>query len=109
VTIALGRDPRAVNEEHAKACFSEHYDNVRRVVPKEKLLEYRVGEGWQRLCEFLGSEIPEVQFPRTNDTKMQLELIQMWSWRVYRRSALRALLLLGIFISIGLAIYTANY
>lgn len=56
-------------EETGKKKFVEHYDQVRQLVPKENLLEYRVGEGWDRLCEFLDQPIPNERFPKTNDTK----------------------------------------
>jgi hypothetical protein len=31
---------------------------------KEELLEYRAGEGWERLCEFLGKDIPDQPYPK---------------------------------------------
>lgn len=38
-------------------------------MPKENLLEYKMGEGWKPLCEFLEVPVPEgKKFPRTNDT-----------------------------------------
>jgi sulfotransferase family protein len=30
-------------------------------------LEYRVGQGWKPLCEFLGKDVPEEDFPRADD------------------------------------------
>jgi hypothetical protein len=36
-------------EEVGKQKFQEQYETVRRLVPKERLLEYKVGEGWERL------------------------------------------------------------
>lgn len=49
--------------------FEAHYAAVRALVPPEQLLEYRLGDGWGPLCEFLG--VPEpgpgVPFPRVND------------------------------------------
>ncbi|OAP62185.1 hypothetical protein AYL99_04388 [Fonsecaea erecta] len=45
--------------------YYRHNEYCRRVVPKERLLEYRAGEGWERLCEFLGKEVPSGQeYPR---------------------------------------------
>ena len=39
------------------------------MVPKENLLEYKMGEGWKPLCDFLEVPLPEgKKFPRTNDT-----------------------------------------
>jgi hypothetical protein len=47
--------------------YEEHNSSVRRLVPREKLLEYSVSEGWEPLCAFLGKKIPDVPFPRMND------------------------------------------
>ena len=35
-------------------------------MPAEQLLVYRVGEGWERLCNFLQVEVPDVPFPHEN-------------------------------------------
>lgn len=53
--------------KHGKEAFEEHYRHVREIVPKERLLEYRVQEGWEPLCRFLGTEVPEEEFPRGNE------------------------------------------
>ena len=34
--------------------------------PKEQLLISNLSEGWQPLCAFLGTPIPDVPFPRAN-------------------------------------------
>jgi hypothetical protein len=39
---------------------------IRGLVPKERLLEWYVGDGWQPLCEFLDKPVPEVEFPHVN-------------------------------------------
>jgi len=49
--------------------WEAHYETVRRMVPRERLLEFRPGEEmcWERLCRFLGKEVPKgVEFPRVN-------------------------------------------
>ena len=47
-------------------------------MPKGRLLELRVEDGWDPLCEFLGVERPEGAFPRVNENsgfvKMQEEM-----------------------------------
>jgi hypothetical protein len=48
------------------AAFERHNAAVRSAVPSERLLVYEVGEGWPRLCEFLGVPMPEAPFPRVN-------------------------------------------
>lgn len=49
-----------------KKKYREHNERVQAVIPKEKLLIFNVKQGWKPLCEFLGCEIPEQEFPRQN-------------------------------------------
>ena len=67
---------RAGTEEMKR--FDEHYEQVRTLLREDaeargrkveaKLLDYQVGEGWERLCEFLGKDVPQQEFPRVNDS-----------------------------------------
>jgi hypothetical protein len=53
-----------------KAVFKRHYQEVRELVPKERLLEYRITDGWEPLCKFLGQKVPDSQpFPNVNDNR----------------------------------------
>ena len=54
--------------EKARSTYREHYELVRRVTPKNRLLEYKLGSGWKPLCQFLGKPIPDVPFPKVNET-----------------------------------------
>jgi len=36
------------------------------LVPADQLLVFQVGEGWERLCKFLGKPVPAEEFPREN-------------------------------------------
>jgi hypothetical protein len=56
------------DRDHAIRVFTEHNDEVRRTVEPQRLLEYEVGQGWQPLCDFLGTPMPSQPFPRLNDT-----------------------------------------
>lgn len=48
--------------------FVEHYELVRRCSPPERTLDhYQVSDGWGPLCEFLGHDVPQENFPRMND------------------------------------------
>jgi hypothetical protein len=61
---------RFSDREAAIAAYLAHIADVRRTVPRERLLEYDVRQGWGPLCAFL--ELPEpvgVPFPRINDRK----------------------------------------
>jgi hypothetical protein len=50
-----------------KKFYLEHNEKIRRVVSKEKLLEFNVKQGWGPLCEFVGVAKPEWEFPRVNE------------------------------------------
>ena len=58
--------------EEGKDSSIEFYNNwvedVKKTVPKERLLIFNVKEGWEPLCTFLDVPIPDQPFPRTNDT-----------------------------------------
>lgn len=48
--------------------FRRHETEVIAAIPPERLLIYRAGEGWDRLCEFLGAPVPEEPYPAENST-----------------------------------------
>ncbi|CAF9918780.1 MAG: hypothetical protein ALECFALPRED_000825 [Alectoria fallacina] len=55
--------------QNARGVYQEHYRRIREVAPKERLLEYRLSEGWGPLCSFLEKEVPKgLPFPRINET-----------------------------------------
>ncbi|MGH6826214.1 sulfotransferase family protein [Methyloceanibacter sp.] len=55
-------------KDRAIAVFNAHNDEVRRVVPAERLLVYESGEGWAPLCAFLGVPVPATPYPKVNTT-----------------------------------------
>lgn len=58
----------------------EHYRNhiayLKRVVPQDQLFFFDVKDGWEPLCKILGKEVPDISFPRVNDSKATEELAQ---------------------------------
>ncbi|KAJ7686707.1 hypothetical protein B0H17DRAFT_1204130 [Mycena rosella] len=82
--VLFGTD--SITEDVAKARFIAHYDEVRRLTPKERLLEFQVKEGWAPLAAFLGKEVPAMVFPKVNATKQFQETISTrrravsWAW-----------------------------
>lgn len=52
---------------YGKTAFEEHGECLRSRVPPERLLEYRVQQGWGPLREFLGDPVPAEKFPQSND------------------------------------------
>ena len=50
----------------AKKKYREHNERVQAVIPKEKLLIYNLKQGWKPLCEFLGCDVPDQEYPWMN-------------------------------------------
>ncbi|WP_181786129.1 sulfotransferase family protein [Streptomyces phytophilus] len=60
-------DGRFTDKEHALKVVAEHDAAVREGVDAGRLLVFRVSEGWEPLCEFLGVPVPDEAFPRSNE------------------------------------------
>jgi len=41
-------------------------DQVRATAPQDRLLEWRLGDGWGPICSALGLTVPDHPFPRMN-------------------------------------------
>ena len=94
-------------QARSKPTYREHYAKVRRLVSKDKLLDYKLGSGWEPLCKFLGKEIPQTPFPHLNESKE----FEIWMGKIQRRELKKGLrymwrivvlpmLIIGIFYSI---------
>lgn len=66
---------QAEMREKARRAYRDHYALVRRVTPKSRLLEYQLTDGWRPLCDFLDKPVPDVPFPRVNDSEALQELL----------------------------------
>ena len=51
------------------AHFRRHDEEVRRTIPKDRLLVFEASQGWEPLCAFLGVPVPETPFPQVNSTE----------------------------------------
>ncbi|KAF2127620.1 hypothetical protein P153DRAFT_343834 [Dothidotthia symphoricarpi CBS 119687] len=83
----------------ARAAYEKHYNTVRSLVASSQLLEIDSDDsesgwesGWEPLCEFLGKEVPDEEFPRFNeDGAMRGSLDKAW-WRMVQYVVLMVLL-----------------
>lgn len=60
--------------------FHDHYEHVRRVVPKEKLFEFDPKGGYEPLCKFLDKPVPKGgTYPHTNTPENLIEVhAKLW-------------------------------
>ncbi|KAH8548260.1 hypothetical protein BGW37DRAFT_560105 [Umbelopsis sp. PMI_123] len=55
------------DKEEAIRLFKDHEEEVNRTVPADKLLIFETGvDGWEKLCRFLGKEVPDKPWPHVN-------------------------------------------
>lgn len=60
--------PRFLDEGVAVDAMARRADEVRTAVPRDRLVEWTAGDGWQPLCAALGVPVPEAPYPHVNTT-----------------------------------------
>jgi hypothetical protein len=84
-------------EANGRAVYEKHNAMVRDLVPEERFLEYQPGSGWEPLCNFLGHEVPDSDFPRVNDSKAYQERMnEIITAAVWRASQSAATMSIGV-------------
>jgi Sulfotransferase domain len=82
-----GTFPEGHSPEYLMEAFVAHNEEVKRVVPAERLLVWEVSEGWEPLCEFLDVPVPDQSLPHANDRATFLDrviggaLTTLQAWR----------------------------
>jgi len=75
---------RFSDRHHAIQIFNQHNEQVKQVVPPQKLLIFQVQDGWEPLCRFLQVPVPAgLSFPHVNDRKVmqkRIGLIRTLAW-----------------------------
>ena len=62
---------RLEDKAHTLEVFNNHIEEVKRTIPRERLLIFEARQGWKPLCAFLGVPIPARKpFPHVNDGAM---------------------------------------
>lgn len=60
---------RLTDRAHATRVFRDHVAEVQATIPPDRLLTFEVRQGWEPLCAFLGRDVPDQPFPKTNSSK----------------------------------------
>lgn len=82
--VSLYGRPEPVELHH----WNAHMAYLKRVVPEDKLVFFDVRDGWGPLCKALGKEVPDVEFPRINDSKAIDELARTMTIKGLQRWAI---------------------
>ncbi len=59
-------DNRMQDRDHMVNFFEHRNAEIIDTIDADRLLVYRIEQGWQPLCEFLDIPVPETEFPRVN-------------------------------------------
>jgi hypothetical protein len=92
---------------NARQAFKDHYAKIKMAAPKDQLLEYKLGSGWEPLCKFLGKPIPDTEFPKLSESKLFLKMADAVSMKCDERSLANMGLLLFAVIVVAFAVYWA--
>ncbi|MCJ1478616.1 hypothetical protein MMC13_007297 [Lambiella insularis] len=85
--------------------YKDYYKQIRAITPKERLLEYKLGSGWEPLCTFLGKEMPDVPFPRLNERESMTRVFEQMGIKAIKRSMVNLGLMISASTVVGIAIY----
>lgn len=55
--------------------FNKRSAEIAASIPSERLLVYRISDGWEPLCDFLDLPVPDMDFPRINSRNETRELL----------------------------------
>ena len=73
------------DRDRAIARYNEHAEQVRDLMPADRLLVFSADQGWGPLCDFLGKPVPDMPFPRTNDREqMSRTMARLEKMRAFR-------------------------
>jgi hypothetical protein len=62
-------DDRFEDQAHAIAVYEAHNARVKREIPRDRLLVYEPGQGWEPICKFLDVATPATPYPKVNTTE----------------------------------------
>ncbi|KAK4499853.1 hypothetical protein PRZ48_008039 [Zasmidium cellare] len=92
---------------NAGGVFETHYEEIREKCAETpgRLLEMRIEEGWEPICEFLGKDVPERPFPRTNEIQALQARSSEYRRRQIRKGVASALGFVAVPVALGWAAY----
>ena len=98
------RSHKGTMDDPAKAIahYNQHIEDVKAVVPADRLLIYTADQGWEPLCAFVGVPVPDAPFPNVND---RAEIKQMLKGMVRGAYFILAGLAVGVAALVGLGVW----
>lgn len=79
------------SEPLSEDVYHKHVAWLERTVPADRLVFFDVRDGWEPLCKALGKDVPDVPFPKINDS----EAIDRLAAKMVGRGLMRWAVILG--------------
>lgn len=105
IELWFGSSDLETAKRNARAAYRAHNTAIREAVPKQRLLVYQLGSGWEPLCEFLEKPIPTVPFPHSNESAMLKAAFEAAFGRAIKRSLVNISCVVGfaaLMVGVGL-------
>ncbi|THD26457.1 Sulfotransferase [Fasciola hepatica] len=97
----LGQNIDLNDDDQMVKGFNRWIDEVRRMVPAEKLLVFEVKHGWEPLCRFLNKPIPDAPFPRSNDrAELKARIADLYKQALFKLSPGLVVLVMAMMLGI---------
>jgi len=94
----------------AKANYLEHNATVRKVCPKERLLEFTPSKtGWEEICAFLGKDVPGTPFPKVMDEQFFVGVHIFYLIRAARLAATKMALVVAPVVLLSAAAWYFDF
>ena len=74
-TIWDPMENRMQDREYMVDFFTKRTADIVNSIAADRLLVYRISEGWEPLCKFLDTPVPDVEFPRINSRNETKEML----------------------------------
>lgn len=95
-------DTREAILKNMRGAYEAHYNTIRSKVAPERLLEYKLGSGWEPLCSFLGEPIPDLPFPHEDEIATMKAMLDDFHHR--RMFTVRIRLVFATLLAVGIAL-----
>lgn len=78
------------NRHKLRQYYLDHYAHIRQVVPKDKILEFKPKDGFEKLCRFLDKPVPEKgEYPHINQPDNIIKLHNGLWWYLLGHALLK--------------------
>jgi hypothetical protein len=98
------------NHAKLRQGFVDHYEHIRAIVPKERLLEHEPKDGFEPLCKFLGKAVPTgvTGYPNINDSRHLVNMMKYFWFMLIGKAVKRSLVLASPWVVLAMAAYNKN-